>query len=134
MKRNLAILSALIMGLMGAQSAMAQAASAPTTRAEVKSDAKAAVKAGDVPKGEVGKTVAPMSSGGKEKRAMTKAEAKAAEKAGTIEKGPSPSVKPMSGEKSRAAVKADAKAAIKAGEVAKGEAGTGTTVKPAATK
>jgi len=105
MKRNLAVLSALIMGLMGAQSAMAQAASAPAARAEVKAEAKAAVKSGDVVKGEVGKTVTPKSSGGKEKRAMTKAEAAAAEKAGTISKGPSESVKPMSGDKSRAEVK-----------------------------
>ena len=77
-------------------------------------------------KGEVGKTVTPKSSGGKEKRAKTKAEGKAAERDGTITKGPSESVKPMSGDKSRAEVKTDAKAAVKAGDVVKGEAGVTT--------
>lgn len=121
MKNKLAILSAALITAFAAQGAFAQAASAPGVRADVKAEAKAAVKDGTITKGP-SPSEKPMSSGGKEKRAAVKAEGKAAERTGDTITEVSPPPKPRSN-KNRAEVKAEAKAAAKAGEIPQGEAG-----------
>jgi len=121
MKNKLNILCIALLSAFSTQGALAQAASEPTSRAEVKADAKAAAKDGSIVKGP-SPAQKPMSSGGKEKRAEVKAEGKAAERSGETITEVSPAPKPRS-TKTRAQVKAEAKAAAEAGEIPKGEAG-----------
>lgn len=111
MKKSLLTLSALVAALFATQAVLAQ----DKTRAEVKKEAAAAVKAGEVEKGP---SAAPVGKSTKA-RAEVKKEAAAAEKAGTIEKGPSPAPVGKSTAE-RADVKKEAAAAVKAGEVGKG--------------
>ncbi len=98
------------------------------SRAEVKAETAAAVKAGAVPKGEVG---APAVNAAKSTKARSevKAEAAAATKAGTIPKGEAsmdkPSAKSTMTKEEKAAArakrKAETAAANKAGAIPKGE-------------
>ena len=135
-------LVAAVVTAFATQTVMAQdAASAPKTRAEVRTETKAAVKAGDVPNeasaqglpGPKAKATEKRKSL-KEARAKERAEAKAAVKAGDVPNEasaqglPKPKAKGASkapvvseGGKTRAEVKTETKAAIKAGEVPKGE-------------
>ncbi len=121
MKNKLAILSAAVITALAAQGAFAQTDPAPTSRAEVKAEAKAASKDGSITKG-ASPAQKPMSSGGTEKRKQVKSDGAAAARSGDVVTEVSPGSKPRS-TKSRAQVKADAKAAAKAGEIPKGEAG-----------
>ena len=121
MKNKLAIFSAALLTAVAAQGAFAQSTPEPTSRAEVKAEAKAAAKDGSITKGP-SPAQKPMSSGGAEKRKQVKAEGKAATRAGEEVTEVSPSPTPRS-TKSRAQVKAEAKAAAKSGEIPQGEAG-----------
>jgi hypothetical protein len=122
MKIKLAVLSAAVLTVFAAQSALAQTTSEPSSRGDVKAEAKAASKDGSITKGP-SPAQKPMSSGGKEKRAEVKAEGKAAERSGQAITEVSPAPKPTRSAKTRAQVKAEAKAAAKAGEIPQGEAG-----------
>jgi hypothetical protein len=135
-------LVAAVVTAFAAQAVMAQdAASAPKTRAEVRTETKAAVKAGDIPN-EASVQGLPASKPKstskrkslKEARAKERAEAKAAVKSGDIpneasEQGlPKPKAKGAAkspavseGGKTRAEVKAETKAAVKAGDVPTGD-------------
>ena len=121
MKNKLAILSAAVLTALAAQGAFAQSTPEPSSRAQVKAEAKAASTDGSMTKGP-SPAQKPMSSGGAEKRKQVKAEGKAAARAGEEITEVSPSPTPRSS-KSRAQVKAEAKAAAKAGEIPQGEAG-----------
>jgi hypothetical protein len=128
MKNKLAILSVAILAAFAASNVYAQTTD-PTTRADVKAEAKAAAKDGSITKG-ASPAQKPMSSGGKEKRAEVKAEGKAAERSGEAITEVSPAPKPSrNSAKTRAEAKAEAKRAAKAGEIPQGEAGI-TKVKP----
>jgi adenylosuccinate synthase len=117
MKKTLITLSAVVAAVFAAQGALAQ----DKARADVKAEAKDAVKAGTVQKGE-GPAAADKPAKGATARADVKKEAAAAEKAGTVQKGEGPAAekKPTS-TKERAEVKKEAAAAVKAGETGKGE-------------
>ncbi len=131
MKKSLLLL-ALVQGI--ALSAFAQTPAAPAdagkTRAEVKTETKAANKAGDLKGGDVApiatsKMAATPADAGKT-RADVKTETKAANKAGDLKGGDvaptatSPmAAAPAADGKSRADVKAETKAANKAGELRK---------------
>ena len=115
MKKSLITLTAIAAALFTSQMAVAQ----DKARADVKAEAKDAVKAGKVEKGEGSASPTAGAKSTKE-RAEVKKEAAAAEKAGTIEKGPSPAPTGKS-VKSRAEVKKEAASAVKSGDVAKGE-------------
>lgn len=142
MSLNYTALVAAVVTAFASQVVMAQdAASAPKTRAEVRTETKAAVKAGEVPKeaDAQGLTKPKAKASGERKslreaRAKERAEAKAAVKAGQVPKEadaqglPKPKAKGEArnpvvseGGKTRAEVKTETKAAIKAGEVTKGE-------------
>lgn len=117
MKKTLITLSAVVAAVFAAQGALAQ----DKARADVKAEAKDAVKAGKVEKGE-GPAATAKPAKDATARADVKKEAAAAEKAGTIEKGEG-SASPTAGAKStkaRADVKKEAAAAVKAGEIGKG--------------
>ncbi len=114
MKKSLITLSAIAVAMFTAQVAVAQDA-APKTRAEVKSEAAAANKAGTIEKGAA--VAAPTKPKSDHTRAETKAEAAAANKAGTIEKGAAvPKATKPTSDHSRAETKAEAAAATKSGE------------------
>lgn len=115
MKISMLMLPALVATLFTSQAMLAQAG----TRAEIKSEAVAAVKAGDIAKG-------PSSGPGATAnsvldRGNVKMEAVAAVNAGTIAQGPSPGpgVKANS-VRDRDAVKMEAVRAVKNGTVGKG--------------
>ncbi len=117
MKKTLITLSAVVAAVFAAQGALAQ----DKSRADVKAEAKDAVKAGTAQKGE-GPAATDKPAKGATARADVRKEAAAAEKAGTIEKGEG-SASPTAGAKStkaRADVKKEAAAAVKAGEIGKG--------------
>ena len=135
-------LVAAVVTAFASQVVMAQdAASAPKSRAEVRTETKAAVKAGDVPNeaSAQGLPAAKAKSTEKRKslreaRAKERAEAKAAVKAGDVPneasaqglpkpkaKGAAKAPAVSEGGKTRADVKAETKAAIKAGDVPKGD-------------
>lgn len=119
MKKTLITLSAVVAAVFAAQGALAQ----DKARADVKAEAKDAVKAGTAQKGE-GPAATDKPAKGATARADVKKEAAAAEKAGTLPKGEGPTAasdKNAKSTKARAEVKDEAKAAVKAGEVAKGE-------------
>ena len=97
-------LVAAVVTAFASQAVVAQdAASAPKTRAEVRSETKAAVKAGEVPN-----------------NAADQGLAKPKAKAKKVKGAPKPPAVSEGG-KTRADVKAETKAAIKAGDVPKGE-------------
>ena len=115
MNKSLITLSALVAALFTTQAVLAQ----DKPRAEVKKEAAAAVKAGDIEKGP---SPGPGAAAKSEKdRAVVKKEAATAAKAGTIEKGPSPGPgAAATSVKDRADVKKDAASAVKAGTIEKG--------------
>ena len=115
MNKSVFALSVLAAALFTSQAALAQ----DKTRAEVKQEAAAAVKAGEVGKGP---SAGPGDNAKSVKnRADVKKEAAAAEKAGTSEKGASPGPgATATSVKDRAEVKKEAASAVKAGTVGKG--------------
>jgi Domain of unknown function (DUF4148) len=135
-------LVAAVVTAFASQAVMAQdAASAPKTRAEVRTETKAAVKAGDVPNNAADQGLTKPKAKATEKRkslrearAKERAEAKAAVKAGDVPnaaadqglakpkaKGAPKAPVVSEGGKTRAEVKAETKAAVKAGDVPTGE-------------
>jgi hypothetical protein len=117
------VLPATLLALASVQ-VFAQDAASTTSRAEVKAETKAAVKAGTIPVGQAGSEKADTGGPSTTPRAEVKADTKAAVKAGAIPKGQSGSEKADTGAPSttpRAEVKADTKAAVKAGSIPRGE-------------
>jgi len=126
-------LMAAIVAAVATQGVMAQdAASAPKTRADVKAETKAAVKAGQTPKDADEQGLPKPKAKGpgksmKEARAKERAEVKKEVKAGEMPKEsdaqgigkPKPKGKVVvsEGGKTRAEVKSETKAAVKAGDV-----------------
>jgi hypothetical protein len=99
-------------------------AASTTSRAEVKAETRAAVKAGTIPKGQSGSEKADTGAPSTTPRAEVKADTKAAVKAGAIPKGqaaPEGATQTGPSTANRAEVKADTKAAVKAGEIPRGE-------------
>lgn len=114
MKSTKYVLPALLLALASLQNASAQ-----NTRAEVKSEAAAAVKSGTTVKGEGPAQTTDFKP--TKKRADVKTEAIAAVKAGAAEKEASAGAdKGAKSTKARADVKKEAAAAVKAGQVGKG--------------
>lgn len=117
MQKTLIAVTAIAAALFTVQGAVAQ----DKTRPEVKAEAKDAVKAGKVEKGEGSASPTAGAKSTKE-RAEVKKEAAAGEKAGTLVKGEGPAAeKAPTSTKARADVKKEAAAAEKAGTIEKGE-------------
>lgn len=115
MKISMSILPALVAALFTVQAAVAD----DRPRSEIKKEAAAAVKAGEIGKGPSTGPGADATS--VRDRDVVKMEAAAAVKAGTIAKGPSPGPGVAANSvKDRADVKQEAAAAVKAGTVGKG--------------
>lgn len=108
--KKIAIVSAVVL-----TSALSLSAFAQTTRAEVKAEAKEAVKTGKTTEGDASKAPASKSTAA---RADVKKDAAAAAK---TEGEAGPKVAKAKSEKSRAEVKADTKAAVKAGDTKEGQ-------------
>ncbi len=127
--------SLIALAVLAASATLAVAQSVPANRADVKADAKAAVKAGTTDEGNLttkgpGRvTKAEITSD--KSRSEVKSDAKAAVKAGTTAEGEKggPAYgerdknKPITSTESRSDVKQEAKAAVKAGTTAEGEKG-----------
>lgn len=130
MKKALLLL-ALVQGItLSAYAQTAAPADGAKTRTEVKAEAKAANKAGELNKGgNVGVTNPAAEAPSTKVRADVKAETKVAAQAGELKGGnvnptaPEPKAAPAAGGKSRAEVKAEAKAANKAGTLSDGNIG-----------
>jgi hypothetical protein len=105
MKKSLITLAAITAALFTSQAVLAQEA-APKKREDVKAETKAAVKAGEIAKGDA--TAAPAPAKSTKARAEVKKEAAAAEKAGTIDKGDVGTAPAAKSTKARAEVKKEA--------------------------
>lgn len=125
MKLNL-IATALVVStsLLAQAQEPSPAASKPVSRADVKAEARAANKAGQIARGDCEVSTGPQSKSTKS-RADVSAEAKSAVKTGAIARGDCeapPLVADTKSTKSRAEVKVEAQAANKAGAIKKGDA------------
>lgn len=123
MKVNLIAIALVCGASLLAQAQEASQTSKPAGRAEVKAQAQAANKAGEIARGDCDVAVGVQGKSTKS-RTDVSAEAKAANKAGAIDRGEcaAPGAGTTKSTKSRAEVKAEAKAANKAGEIKKGDA------------
>ncbi len=124
---NSKILAACIAAFASTALSAAFAQDPTKTRAEVKAEARAATKAGEIPRGEAQPNVPTTKS--TKTRAERKAETQLARKkgqlapAGTL--GPEREPKEPKSNLARAPIKAETKAAVKAGTIPRGEAPTG---------
>lgn len=132
MKKTLLLL-ALVQGITFSAYAQTTApVDGATTRAEVKAETKAAIKAGELNKGNIGVTKPAADTVLTKTRADVKVDTKAVAQAGELKSSnvipvtPEPKAAASADGKTRTEVKAETKAAINAGTLNKGNIGTQT--------